>query len=172
MYKSSKRIRLEKEIFSKSIKDIEQMFNFSNDEDFKRKIPSQSNSYSNSNSNTSKLGPNPEFSRLDLPAGTWFQSTSLNYDCVNMALFLSDTQSEPEAEPIKPPTLPSSTLIPGRLPAIQAEAPRSVLWDLNDDEEVEDYKFELDLKLYLPRINLEKDLKMIDQMFFAPLHLR
>ncbi|SGZ57034.1 CIC11C00000003132 [Sungouiella intermedia] len=167
MYKSSKRIKLEKEIFSKSIKDIERMFKFSydEDEDVKRKLPSNNSSPSNDSN------PSAQFYRLDLPAGTGLQETTFDYDCVNLSFMLSDTQSVyKECEPVKPPILPSSSLIPGQLPNISVEnLPRTVLLDLNEDDDMEDFKFELDLKSYLPRVNLENDLNMIDQMFMRPL---
>lgn len=169
MYKSSKRIRLEREIFSKLIKEIEQMFNFSNDDDseFPRKQASRdahSHDSSNNSSHTNR-SPMEGFSRLDLPAGTRPNAVALNYDCVNMA-FLLDTQSEVGGtDLIKPPVLPLTSLIPGKLPELEPTLPRSVLWDYNDDDVVEEYTFELDLKVYMPRINLEQDLKMIDQMF-------
>lgn len=171
MYKSSKRIKLEQEIFSKSIKDIERMFNLSYNEDEeehrKRKLPSN-------NSSTNNSGLSARFSRLDLPAGTGLlEKTAFDYDCINPSLILSDTRSvagDHECRQVRPPVLPSSTLIPGRLPHLAVEShPRTVLLDLNDDDDVDDYKFELDLKLY-SRLNLEKDLNMIDQMFMRPLH--
>lgn len=170
MYKSSKRIKLEREIFSKSIKDIERMFNFScneHKEDLRRKVPSN-NSSTNDSATTN-------FSRLDLPAGTGLlHETTFKYDCINPSLMLSDTKSIAGEldQAIKPPMLPLSSLIPGRLPQLPIEShPRTVLLDLHDDDDVDDYKFELDLKLYLPRLNLENDLNMIDQMFMRPLHL-
>lgn len=170
MYKSSKRIKLENEIFSKSIKDIERMFNFSYDDDHdgKRKVPS-CNSTPSYNS-----APSGQFNRLDLPAGTGLQETTFDYDCYNISFMLSDTQSiYRESEPIKPPTLPSTSLIPGNLPTMSVNnLPRTVLLDLNDDDDMDIYKFELDLKRYLPRVNLENDLNMIDQMFMRPLHYR
>lgn len=151
MHKSNKRIKLEKEIFSKSIKDIERMFNLE--------------------SPYEKLGcgytvpTSQKFSRLDLPAGTGLQQTQFHYDCVNLSLMLSDTQSSyGEHEIMKPPVLPSSTLMRGTFLMSMDSLPRTVLLDLQDDEDVDDYKFELDLKLYMPRLNLEKDLNMIDQM--------
>lgn len=170
MYKSSKRIKLEKEIFSKSIKDIERMFNFSYDdeENPKRKMPS------NNSSPTNNSVPSAQFNRLDLPAGTGLQETTFDYDCFNLSFMLSETQSNfKECEPIKPPTLPSTSLIPGNLPITSVDSlPRTVLLDLNDDDDMDDYKFELDLKRYLPRVNLENDLNMIDQMFMRPLQYR
>lgn len=169
MNKSSKRIKLEKEIFSKSIKDIEQMFNLSyddDDEEKKRKVLSRNSSPSNNSNNSA------QFNRLDLPAGTGLQKTSFHYDCVNLSFMLSDTGSEYEECKLKVPVLPSSSFIPGQLPPLVTALPRTVLLDLNDDDDVDDYKFELDLNSYLPRLNLEKDLNMIDQMFMRPLHLR
>lgn len=170
MYKSSKRIKLENEIFSKSIKDIERMFNFSydDDQDLMRKVPS-CNSTPSYNS-----APYGQFNRLDLPAGTGLQETTFDYDCYNISFMLSDTQSiYRESEHIKPPTLPSTSLIPGNLPTMSVNnLPRTVLLDLNDDDDMDIYKFELDLKRYLPRLNLENDLNMIDQMFMRPLQYR
>lgn len=157
MHKSSKRIRLEKEIFSKSIKDIERMFNFSyvDEEEKIHKLPT----------------PSANFNRLDLPAGSVLRNTKFDYDCVNLSLMdTSENGENGDIEPVEPPILPSSSLIPGRMPTTEY-LPRSVLFDLNDDDEVDDYKFELDLKLYRPRITLERDLKVIEQMFTRPFHL-
>ena len=149
MSKSSKRIRLEKEIFSKSIQDIEKMFNFTYDEaERPHKVPSNH--------------------RLDLPAGT-LKYTHFDYDCINIALIQSDTNSDAGLDAQATPILPDS---PATLhPFADTDVPRSVLLDLNDDDDVDDYKFELDLKLYLPRLTLEQDLKMIDRMLSRPLQL-
>lgn len=158
MAKSSKRIRLEKEIFSKSIKDIEKMFNFGHDDEepLPRKIPSRSSA-------TSAV-----FSRLDVPAGT-LRFTHFDYDCINLNLMQSDTNSDSN-ESVIPPMLPLSTFNPDSISGYSIA--RNVLLDLNDEEDVEDYEFELDLKQYMPRINLEKDLKLIDTMFSRPVQIR
>lgn len=158
MAKSSKRIRLEKEIFSKSIKDIEKMFNFACDEEYDEPVQRKVSSYSSA--------PSAVFSRLDVPAGT-LRFTNFDYDCINPKL-ISDTNSESNE------SVPSSM---SQVPAFIAQTTsarntRDVLLDLNDDEDVEEYEFELDLKQYMPRINLEKDLKMIDTMFSRPVRIR
>lgn len=159
MSKSSKRIRLEKEIFSKSIKDIERMFNFSYHDDGDRV-----------HKPLSRRSAPDNFSRLDLPAGSMLQSTSFSYDCVNLSLIQSDSEDADES-PVKPPVLPSSSLLPGRMPPLPADhIPRNVVFDLNDDDDVDDYRLKLDLK-YTPRVNLERDLMVIEQMFTRPLPL-
>lgn len=157
MAKSSKRIRLEKEIFSKSIKDIEKMFNFACDEQEEPLQHKVSSHYS---------GPSAVFSRLDVPAGT-LRFTAFDYDCINLNL-ISDTNSESN-ESVLSPVLQA----PPYVPSISGyDIPRNVLLDLHDEEDVEEYEFELDLKQYMPRINLEKDLKMIDTMFRRPVQIR
>lgn len=156
MSKSTKRIRLEKEIFSKSIQDIEKMFNFGhNDEDepLRRKMQPSST-------------PSAVFNRLDVPAGT-LRFTDFDYDCINPHLMQSDTNSESN-DSVLPPLLPLSTLIPGAISMYTL--PGGALLDFNDDEDVEDYEFEHE-KHFMPRINLEKDLKMIDTMLSRPLQI-
>lgn len=94
--------------------------------------------------------------RLDLPAGQC-PLTSFDYDCVNMAL-VDDSEGDSE----------SLVLLP-----IAEEPEESVLFDFDDETEVDDlYKLELDLRLYLPRLNLKSDLRRIDQMFVRPIHSR
>lgn len=162
MLKSNKRIRLENEIFSKSIHDIERMFNLENNDE-KKYVHKSSSAGANSNS----------LNRLDLPAGTELCKTSYEYDCVNLSLMDSDTSSEPERTLVAPrPTRLDYVVVPGGLrPPEWYEAPRKAFLDLNDDYDVDGYTFEQDLKSYLPRLNLEKDLSLIDLMFSRPLQI-
>lgn len=165
MYKSSKRLKLEKEIFSKSIKDIEQMFNLPYSDRWQEPLDRWTGRDEWEIPDTRKH-KQANFDRLDLPVGSALEPNNLHYNCINMSLFLSDTCSEGHsAETVETPVLPSSTLLPGRVPAAPA---RHVLIGLHEDGEVEGYMFELDSKVYMPRVNLESDLKMIDQLFMAP----
>lgn len=101
----------------------------------------------------------PPLHRLDLPAGTELRQTVFDYDCINMSLF-----SEAQSEDI-------SNYIPSQPPKNDANEyallSHQVLFNLNDD--LEDYVFELDLKPYSPRVNLESDLNMIDVLITRPL---
>ncbi|KAF3986522.1 hypothetical protein FT663_03785 [Candidozyma haemuli var. vulneris] len=177
MQKSSKRIKLEREIFSKSIKDIEKMFSCPIGEDEERFHKQTSTSASASLNNN----------RSDIFSESILRKTGFEYDCVNLSLM--DSQSEPEEpeleEPEEPeqhltkiqnlqvPVLPSSTLIPGHLPQA-APSPSHIPFDLRDDYDFFDAVDAAgavvpDMKLHYHN-NLERDLKIIDQMFSNSLH--
>lgn len=170
MYKTSKRIKLEKEIFSKSIKDIEEMFSYP----YHTKTASANRSWDNTSGDTDlqeslhhkHLAVTQD--RLDLPAGVSLMNTKLSYNCINMDLFLSDTRSEPN-DPEEIPVLPLGYVPPAEPLQNVSQNPiaREVLLHIHEDADVEEYSFGLDLKLYLPRINLERDLKRIDQMYWG-----
>lgn len=196
MNKSSKRIKLENEIFSKSIKDIELMFNFSYDQEApartKRKFVKTTGSRNDIPLSANRLEQKIPEVQLDILTGLGAKHIEMNYDCVNMSFF-SDSQSESdeeapsvlalnqlEGQPSKflQQVAPETDLLSGRNIAIApiyasrnqaiARTHHNVVFDLNDDDEIDGYSFELDLKQYLPRTNLESDLKRIDQMFAAP----
>lgn len=178
--KSNKRIKLEKEIFSTSIKDIEKMFSSSAMDDGERvhKRP-QAQSHS-----AVPLLLLPLLllllnnSRLDILTGNVLAKTNFHYDCVNLSLIDSDSHieatdskdraSEEQIEKkklMKPPILPSSTLLPGPVPLVE-KTPRSVPLDLFFYEDEDDLRLAhhgLDSRF---GCNLERDLKFIDQMFF------
>lgn len=176
MQKSSKRIKLEKEIFSKSIKDIEKMFScpIIDEEERFHKQPSTLASGLNNN-------------RLDIFSESILKKTSFDYDCVNLLLMESQSEvdeadwersEEPEqhflkAQNLQVPILPSSSLIPGQLPSASA-SPSHIPFDLGDDYDVFDAEDAAGLVNPNIRItfhrNLERDLKIIDQMFLQPLH--
>lgn len=108
-----------------------------------------------------------QFSRLDLPAGTCLGETAFDYDCINMSLF-SEAQSEETSFHSAHQVLPTSTFMQHPPSPDYAVLSRNMLSNLNE-EMLDDYMFELDLKLYLPRINLESDLRMIDLLITRPL---
>lgn len=200
-------MKLEQEIFSTSIQDIEQMFAGSWSEadqernDLKpRKVSScyasakalesynsekiilepkllkNTNNYHTINGlqssqpqsvyKMSKHGiyKREDLNRLDLPAGTCLNDTQFNYDCINMSLF-SEAQTEDTAYHSAFQAPPSSSLVAAEVDYVVLS--QNVLFNLHE-ELLDDYMFELDLKLYLPRVNLESDLKMIDFLITRP----
>lgn len=215
MIKSNKRIKLEREIFSTSIRDIEQMFSSALSEveenDIRpRKVSSCGSSWQNgstfppnlnfkaSKSYSSKshpfdlsafylpnLGPlryemgssnsghngiqlKQNHIRLDLPVGTCLGESKFEYDCINMSL-LSDAQSECNSTSYLGPS--SNHLTHARTSAKDyVVVSQNVLFNMNE-ELLDDYMFELDLKLYSPRVNLESDLKMIDVLITRPMSI-
>lgn len=175
MQKSSKRIKLEKEIFSKSIKDIEKMFScpmIDEEERFHKQPSTLASALLNNN-------------RLDIFSESILKKTTFDYDCVNLLLMESQSgvddadlaePEEPEqhflkAQNLQVPVLPSSSLIPGQLPQA-APSPSHIPLDLRDEYDF----FDADdaAGLASPNIrfpyhkNLERDLKIIDQMFLQP----
>ncbi|PVH15678.1 uncharacterized protein CXQ87_003524 [Candidozyma duobushaemuli] len=166
MQKSSKRIKLEKEIFSKSIKDIEKMFScpMIDEEERFHKQPSTSASASLNNN------------RSDIFSESILKKTTFDYDCRVDDADL-DEPEEPEqhflkAHNLQVPILPSSSLIPGQLPQA-ASSPSHIPLDLRDEYDFFDADDEAGLVSPSIRFpyhkNLERDLKIIDQMFLQPL---
>lgn len=207
MHKSNKRMKLEQEIFSTSIQDIEQMFAGTwadVDQDQTNVKPRKVNScYASEQALESftreriilepKLLKNTinhpinvsaqhnrsqeelklpihgiskldNLNRLDLPAGTCLHDTRFDYDCINMSFF-SEAQSEDTAYHSAFQAPPSSAIVTADVDYVVLS--QNVLFNLNE-ELLDDYTFELDLKLYLPRVNLESDLKMIDFLITRP----
>lgn len=150
-YKSDKRLRLENEIFSKSIKDIENMFSFNHIKNPRLK---------NSSTLLSLLVKTPirEYA---------YDVSKLNYDCVNLSFLIFNSSLLKPPPPVilplsKPPVilpsqsnqviLPSSK--PTSVPSQHSSIPRNFelnLDDFDDDDE-------------LPMVNLERDLDLIDRM--------
>ncbi|PSK75248.1 hypothetical protein CJJ07_004974 [Candidozyma auris] len=174
MQKSSKRIKLENEIFSKSIKDIEKMFSCSVVESEERFHKRPSTSASAVLNNT----------RSDIFSDHVLKKTAFEYDCVNLSLM--ESLSEPDdgapeeadvcyskVQTLQVPTLPSSTLIPGQITAT-APSPGHIPLDLRDDYEYFDAKHAagfVESSFHIPHYkNLERDLRMIDQMLSRPFH--
>lgn len=213
MIKSNKRMKLEQEIFSTSIQDIEQMFASPLTEDqseirprkvsscsttsqiidalaqnlpFKTPLPASSNKlpfdlsafyypnqgplrYEGASSTLPPSHTKHNHNRLDLPAGTCLGDTKYDYDCINMSL-LSEAQSESSFHTAHQG--PSSNYMAHARTASKdyVVVSQNVLFNLNE-ELLDDYMYELDLKLYSPRVNLESDLKMIDILITRPLSM-
>lgn len=165
--KSYKRLKLEKEIFSQSIKDIKLMFNdefneINNESWFINSLKKPNSSskdqiHNNSNNSNNKTGtttqrknslgdttihsdPSLTSSRsntVDKHITPQNPHKKLNYDCINLAFLDDEVLTDTSTTPKV--VLKSST-------------PRSLInFDLYED-------------IDLPKINLENDLKLIDKM--------
>lgn len=175
MNKSTKRLKLEKEIFSTSILDIEKMFSFHVVEDEERVHKKPLSHSTIPLLLLSLLLPLLKNSRLDVVFGNVLAKTNFDYDCVNLSLIDEKSDQDQKEESLekkhlmKPPILPSSTLIPDPGPAISYDHNISLSLPLDlffyEDEET-DIRHEVDRKF---GCNLERDLKIIDQMFILPL---
>lgn len=165
MYKSNKRIKIEQEIYSKSIKDIEEMFNLSHLEQRevvdglkKRKLPEvcldqQENKHSSHDSN-----PKADIEIIRYENKPMNEGNGLNS--------FSPLRTHTEVQtPLGQKTyrlLSRSSFEEASLPNFNL---KQNLLELYFDEDIDYYSICVDTKSYLPRLNLESDLKLIDQMF-------
>ncbi|GEQ66912.1 hypothetical protein JCM33374_g575 [Metschnikowia sp. JCM 33374] len=165
MNKSNKRLKIEEEIFSKSIKDIEKMFNLSHLEnqelnnDHKKRRLSMNYTYSKFMNSDDPAQPlktqskNMQFNKLK------------NKRSADYFKLLSHGELEvDDREVVTVPILPSSRDHPTKDSSPQFHLKQTLL-DSYIDEDMDYYSLGLNMKSYLPRLNLESDLKLIDQMF-------
>lgn len=142
--KSQKRIRIENEIFSKSLHDIETMFSFNH-------IVAHSALGKTASSVSVHTPPSPphndpHHSQYTIPLIPGEHNNDLNYDCINLAFLESDL------EPVLAKPAP-------RVRPLSAAKPRPTNlyingaydWDDDDDD--------------FARVNLERDLELMDRVF-------
>lgn len=135
--KSQKRIRIEKEIFSKSLHDIETMFNFNH-------VAAKPNLNNTLSSISIPTPPSPQlehdYSQYTIPLIPGEYNHDLNYDCINLAFLRNDPT-------LVFPVAPKSGHPMTRVTNLYA----NTIYDDSDDD--------------LAQTNLEHDLELMDKVF-------